>query len=654
MHCTGAVDEEDTYTFILTHMCVLNYSHRAAPIKIFNISPISLLSLLLVLSLYSPSSWYLVLSLFSFIILLHMGNRLVCGAAAYSCSIPEAGGSPTTASAVPTAAVKKAAKTAKVASMSKAAANKTFSKKTRAHQNSSKTCGIEGKAIKYSLLTELIVTNIELTSTILTANEKNAKCGRTQMPEGFVSVRQRHAAEPSKEVAVVAPSTTAAIDVACKWILLVAIGGLMLTRSIIMIKAKTTRANARVRPRSNRANQCQPSAHQRTSLRHVVAQSVIRGKISSVRWVSVMVTMGGLMSSQLLQQVGAAVCNTNGDGSTPKCCNIIIPTLDPATTTKLQDTTSCPYAPACPSCIPPRPESPPCALATCNAGTFAGIERLTNLEVLGVSNLDNGGAPPFSKLSGKLPLAFFSLVKLRAIVFGRLWSHVTTNMEISGTLPGAFGQLTKLTYLEITNSKLSGSIPKEIGLLTNLRCMDWAYNKHISGTLPELSGLVKLTNLSVQKLSALSGTLPPGYGSLVSLKMLAMSGTQISGTIPTFEPGFVTTVTFSPQPAGPGELGKPVRFGECQSGSVSNVHFHSRSAAAPTFKFFCAKCDVGKFVRNNECVPCDVGKVSNVIGLVENECTACGTLMDGLLIKRMRTRREEHQVRKRREVMRAC
>ena len=163
-------------------------------------------------------------------------------------------------------------------------------------------------------------------------------------------------------------------------------------------------------------------------------------------------------------------------------------------------------------------------------------------------------------------------------------------------------------------------------------------NKLISGSLPELSGLVKLTRLTVSGMSALSGTLPPGFGSLTRLVTLLMIGTKISGTVPAFEPGFVRRMNIMPTPGIPGQLGKLVRFDECQSGSVSNVHEYSRNTLltwAP-YKFLCAKCDVGKFVQNNECVPCDAGRVSNVIGLVENECTACGTLMDGL--KRMRTR----------------
>ena len=72
-------------------------------------------------------------------------------------------------SAVATADVKKAPKTAKVASVSKAAA-KTFSKKTRTNQNSSKSCGIEGHA-KYPPLTEL-VTNVRLMGeNVITANQ---------------------------------------------------------------------------------------------------------------------------------------------------------------------------------------------------------------------------------------------------------------------------------------------------------------------------------------------------------------------------------------------------------------------------------------------------------------------------------------------------
>ena len=99
-------------------------------------------------------------------------------------------------SAVATADVKKAPKTAKVASVSKTAA-KTFSKKTRTNQNSSKSCGIEGQA-KYPSLTEL-VTNVRLMGenvitvtqthklTLDSASLKNSNAYTTPTPASFTT-----------------------------------------------------------------------------------------------------------------------------------------------------------------------------------------------------------------------------------------------------------------------------------------------------------------------------------------------------------------------------------------------------------------------------------------------------------------------------------
>ena len=97
-------------------------------------------------------------------------------------------------SAVATADVKKAPKTAKVASVSKTAA-KTFSKTTRANQNSSKSCGIEGQA-KYPPLTEL-VTNVRLMGenvitqthklTLDSASLKNSDEHTTLTPASFTT-----------------------------------------------------------------------------------------------------------------------------------------------------------------------------------------------------------------------------------------------------------------------------------------------------------------------------------------------------------------------------------------------------------------------------------------------------------------------------------
>jgi hypothetical protein len=214
--------------------------------------------------------------------------------------------------------------------------------------------------------------------------------------------------------------------------------------------------------------------------------------------------MGGLMSSQLLQQVGAAVCNTNGDGSTPKCCNIIIPTLDPVVTTEVTET-------------------------TCDTGTIPGaIGRLEKLEVF---RLPRQTYP--AGFSGTLPIEIFSLVNLRSIDIGSsnpASSSSSGLVQISGSLPAALGQLIKLTTLSIRYVNLQGTVPKDIGLLKNLNMLMLS---GVSGSLPnEIGALTKLVDL-VMSATKLSGTLPPGLYHLVNLKTFRMQGTEqkISGTL---------------------------------------------------------------------------------------------------------------------------
>ena len=79
------------------------------------------------------------------------------------------------------------------------------------------------------------------------------------------------------------------------------------------------------------------------------------------------------------------------------------------------------------------------------------------------------------------------------------------------------GQLTNMTYLDLSGNSLSGTLPTQVGLLSNLgSCVEpcgrflWLDANQISGTLPSQLGL--LTNLA--------GTLD-------------LSGNRLSGTVPT-------------------------------------------------------------------------------------------------------------------------
>ncbi|KAI3407903.1 uncharacterized protein J3R85_020653 [Psidium guajava] len=105
------------------------------------------------------------------------------------------------------------------------------------------------------------------------------------------------------------------------------------------------------------------------------------------------------------------------------------------------------------------------------------------------------------------------------------------NMNLSGSLAPAVGQLSQLRILDFMWNELTGSIPKEIGSLASLRLLLLNGNK-LSGSLPdELGSLSNLNRLQVDQ-NQLSGSIPKSFASLSSVKHLHLNNNTISGQIP--------------------------------------------------------------------------------------------------------------------------
>ena len=124
------------------------------------------------------------------------------------------------------------------------------------------------------------------------------------------------------------------------------------------------------------------------------------------------------------------------------------------------------------------------------------------------------------------------------------WYGVTTNSDgsvtylylsgndLSGTIPAAVGELTKLEHLSLSDNELSGSIPAALGDLSNLVTIG-LWSNELSGGIPvELGGLGNLLSLRMWS-NALSGPIPTELGDLADLQVLQLDGNNLSGPIPT-------------------------------------------------------------------------------------------------------------------------
>ncbi|KAL3849316.1 hypothetical protein ACJIZ3_011198 [Penstemon smallii] len=127
-------------------------------------------------------------------------------------------------------------------------------------------------------------------------------------------------------------------------------------------------------------------------------------------------------------------------------------------------------------------------------------------------------------MTGSLPVEFADLTYLLELDVGRNY--------LSGSIPTAFGQL-RVVVLSLIGNRLTGTIPEEIADITTLEEFV-ADNNLLEGNLP--ANLGNLRNLRRLLLSAnnFNGTIPVTYANLRNLTDFRIDGSRISGRIPDF------------------------------------------------------------------------------------------------------------------------
>ncbi|KAL1221492.1 putative LRR receptor-like serine/threonine-protein kinase [Cardamine amara subsp. amara] len=120
-----------------------------------------------------------------------------------------------------------------------------------------------------------------------------------------------------------------------------------------------------------------------------------------------------------------------------------------------------------------------------------------------------------------------------------LWTlQYLTNLNLgqnylTGSLPPAIGNLTRMQWMTFGINALSGPLPKEIGLLTDLRLLGISSN-NFSGSLPaEIGSCTKLEQIYMDS-SGLGGGIPSSFANLVELQVAWIMDLELTGQIPDF------------------------------------------------------------------------------------------------------------------------
>lgn len=104
-------------------------------------------------------------------------------------------------------------------------------------------------------------------------------------------------------------------------------------------------------------------------------------------------------------------------------------------------------------------------------------------------------------------------------------------VNVRGPIPLILAQLTALEFLNLAASGFSGEIPNELARLKQLTYLDLGHNQ-LTGPIPsELGQLTQLKYLSLAS-NELTGGLPPALGQLTQLQHLDLGNSGVTGPIP--------------------------------------------------------------------------------------------------------------------------
>lgn len=148
-------------------------------------------------------------------------------------------------------------------------------------------------------------------------------------------------------------------------------------------------------------------------------------------------------------------------------------------------------------------------------GTMEGVDRVTEIDLSSVNELEGNIPVAFGKLDG---LSFIDL---------------SSNLYLTGPIPDEFYDMISLKTLRMANTSISGTISDKIGQITQLKTIFMEKNTFMTGGIPDGIGkCVKLDYIRVADNIRMTGKISDEITKCTALTVLQCERSNFSGKIP--------------------------------------------------------------------------------------------------------------------------
>ncbi|KAL7212367.1 hypothetical protein ACSBR2_015117 [Camellia fascicularis] len=244
------------------------------------------------------------------------------------------------------------------------------------------------------------------------------------------------------------------------------------------------------------------------------------------------------------------------------------------------------------------------ALNLANMGLGGTIPpHIGNLSFLSYFNISN------NTFHGHLPGELARLHRLNVVDFG--------DNNFGGGVPSWFGNLPKLQYLRLANNSFTGLVSPSIGNISTLESLNLRSN-FLEGRVPEEIGHLPKLKTLLMGYNNLSGSLPPTFFNISSLQWIEFRYNMLSGRLPEDLCVFLPKLEFLRLSDNEFDGQIPPTLGECKELQFLSLSYNKFSGFIPKAIGNLTLLQILYLGGNNfkGLIPEEIGELPNVRELV--------------------------------------